>query len=67
MTALSQHHLAIVIPAFKPDFLARALECLLKQTDQRRVEWDRVDPRHHGVTEDRRVMPRKGHLLRITL
>ena len=35
MTALSQHQLAIVIPAFKPDFLARALECLVRQTDQR--------------------------------
>jgi len=29
------------------------------------VEWDRSDARNHGVTEDRRVMTREGHLLRI--
>lgn len=27
--------------------------------------WDRADPRHHGVTDDRRVTTRQGHLLRI--
>jgi glycosyltransferase involved in cell wall biosynthesis len=27
--------LAIIIPAFKPDFLAQALQCLVRQTDQR--------------------------------
>ena len=30
-----------------------------------RVEWDRSDARNHGVTEDRRVMTRDGHKLRI--
>lgn len=29
------------------------------------VEWDRSDARNHGVTEDRRVRTREGHLLRI--
>jgi hypothetical protein len=29
------------------------------------VPWDRSDPRNHGVTEDRRVLTREGHLLRI--
>ena len=29
------------------------------------VAWDHSDPRHHGVTEDRRVRTREGHLLRI--
>lgn len=27
--------------------------------------WDESDPRNHGVTEDRRVMTREGHQLRI--
>jgi len=31
----SNHKLAVVIPAFKPDFLAQTLACLAKQTDQR--------------------------------
>jgi hypothetical protein len=29
------------------------------------VPWDRTDARHHGVTDDRRVMTRDGHRLRI--
>lgn len=29
------------------------------------VEWDRSDARHHGVSEDRRVMAEGGHRLRI--
>ena len=29
------------------------------------VAWDRTDARNHGVTEDRRVMTREGHALRI--
>jgi len=29
------------------------------------VPWDRSDARNHGVTEDRRVLTREGHLLRI--
>ena len=29
------------------------------------VAWDRCDARNHGVTEDRRVMTREGHLMRI--
>lgn len=29
------------------------------------VEWDRSDARHHGVSEDRRVMAEGGHKLRI--
>jgi hypothetical protein len=29
------HQLAVIIPAFKADFLAKALTCLLRQTDQR--------------------------------
>jgi glycosyltransferase involved in cell wall biosynthesis len=33
--APSPHKLAVVIPAFKADFLAKALSCLLQQTDQR--------------------------------
>jgi glycosyltransferase involved in cell wall biosynthesis len=33
--APSIHQLAVVIPAFKADFLARALTCLVQQTDQR--------------------------------
>ncbi len=31
----SNHQLAIIIPAFKGEYLAKALDCLLRQTDQR--------------------------------
>lgn len=33
--AVSTHKLAVIIPAFKKDYLARSLACLLRQTDQR--------------------------------
>ena len=29
------------------------------------IDWDHADARNHGVTEDRRVRSREGHLLRI--
>jgi len=35
MDMLLNHQLAVIIPAFKGDFLARTLESLLRQTDQR--------------------------------
>jgi len=35
MDILGKQKLAVIIPAFKPDFLARTLESLLQQTDQR--------------------------------
>ena len=36
MSISSQNHLlAVVIPAYKPDFLSKALACLARQTDQR--------------------------------
>jgi hypothetical protein len=35
MDILSQPKLAVVIPAYKADFLAKALACLVRQTDQR--------------------------------
>ncbi len=31
----SPHQLAVIVPAYKPDFLAPALACLARQTDQR--------------------------------
>jgi Glycosyl transferase family 2 len=35
VTPSSNYQLAVIIPAYKPDFLARALTCLARQTDQR--------------------------------
>jgi glycosyltransferase involved in cell wall biosynthesis len=35
MATLTEHKLAVVIPAYKSDFLAGALESLVRQTDQR--------------------------------
>src|SRR6266478_4121037 len=35
MDMLLNHELAVIIPAFKGDFLARSLDSLLRQTDQR--------------------------------
>ncbi len=45
-------------------FLSRVKENMFYDLVDR-VEWDRTDARHHGVTEDRHVMTREGHLLRI--
>lgn len=45
-------------------FLSRVKENMVYDLMDR-VEWDRSDARHHGVTEDRRVRTREGHLLRI--
>ncbi len=45
-------------------FLSRVKENMVYDLVDR-VEWDRTDARHHGVTEDRHVMTREGHLLRI--
>ena len=35
MSSSTPHRLAVIIPAYKPDFLARSLACLARQTDQR--------------------------------
>lgn len=45
-------------------FLSRVKENMAYDWIEDR-EWDRTDPRQHGVTHDRRVMNRDGHLLRI--
>ena len=45
-------------------FISRAKENMVYDLLDR-VEWDRSDARHHGVTEDRRVMTREGHPMRI--
>lgn len=45
-------------------FLSRVKENMVFDWIDSR-DWDRSDPRHRGVTEDRRVMTREGLLLRI--
>ena len=35
MSPSTPHRLAVIIPAYKPDFLAQSLKCLARQTDQR--------------------------------
>lgn len=45
-------------------FLSRAKENLVYDWIDS-LEWDRTDPRNHGVTDDRRIMTREGHVLRL--
>ena len=45
-------------------FISRVKENLVFDLVDR-IEWDRSDPRNHGVTEDRRVLTREGHKMRI--
>ena len=45
-------------------FLSRVKENMVSDWIES-VPWDPSDARHHGVTEDRRVRTREGHLLRI--
>ncbi len=45
-------------------FLSRAKENMVFDWIES-VPWDAADARNHGVTEDRRVTTRQGHLLRI--
>ncbi len=45
-------------------FLSRAKENMVFDWIES-IPWDQLDPRNHGVTEDRRVRTCEGHLLRI--
>ncbi len=45
-------------------FLSRAKENLVYDWIDS-LEWDRTDPRNHGVTDDCRIMTREGHVLRL--
>lgn len=45
-------------------FLSRVKENMVYDWISSRL-WNRADPRHRGVTDDRQVVTRQGHLLRI--
>ena len=45
-------------------FISRVKEGMVLELIDR-APWEQSDPRNHGITEDRRVMTREGHMLRV--